>query len=131
MGRVQKGEQERHGHRFGFGLFQKFDQCPDGFGRKVLDDCAGVIDALRKSKAQLPGGQGRGPVHLQVVEFGAALATDLQHVFEPHGGHQGRAGALAFQQGVGGDRGTVDEFGGGDARFFDPLEDALGGVVRR
>lgn len=45
----------------------------------------------------------------QVVEGGAGLAADGEHVGEPVSRHQGRAGAAPLQQGVGGGGGAVDK----------------------
>ena len=53
-------------------------------------------------REQMPG-SGR-----QVVQFGAVLTADFEQIFESGGGHEGRARALAFEQGVGRDSGTVN-----------------------
>ena len=47
----------------------------------------------------------------EVVKLGAILAADVDHVFEAGGGDQRGSRAFAFQQRVGGDRGSVNHFG--------------------
>ena len=123
---VEEGEEEGDGDAIDFGFLEERQQGVYGFGREVFEDCAGVVDALREAEAELPRGQGRGPFHGQVVEVGAVLASDFEHILEAESGDQGGASALALQEGVGGDGAAVDEVGGGDvdAGFADALCDA-------
>ena len=87
MDGIQEGKQERHRNGFNFAFFQEADQSLNRLLGEVFNDCAGVINPLWQSKAQLPRGQGRCPVHLKIIEFGPRLPANLQHVFKAHGGH--------------------------------------------
>jgi len=60
---------------------------------------------------------------------GDTLAADFENVLEAGSGDESRPRAFAFQQRVGGDRGTVDhvDFPTPDGSFFETCEDHLGG----
>ena len=47
----------------------------------------------------------------QIVQLGAILPADVDHVFETGRSDQRGSHAFAFQQRVGGDRGSVNHFG--------------------
>ena len=72
---------------------------------------AARIDALAHLQAQAPLHQRRRLAVGQVVEPRRAQPGDLQHVAEPLGGDQRHRRALAFQDGVGGDREAVHDLG--------------------
>ena len=108
---VDEGEQEGYSHPINVGIPQQGNQRVYGLRRQVLQDSPGVVHPLRQPEPQLPWGQGRGALQVQVVQFRAALASDFQHVLEAQGGNEGGASPLPFQQGIGGDGGPVDEVG--------------------
>ena len=79
--------------------------------------CAAGVEALRHAKTAVARHEWSGFFKLQVVEGGANLAGDFQHVAEALGGDKAGRRDLAFDDGVGGDCGAVDDVGhvlGGD-----------------
>ena len=101
---------------------------PDGHGLvsavdQLRHDCAGAglveghqrfaprVEALADDVAVLALDERRRQHDVEVVLLEAALGTGLDHVAEPCGGHQGGARAGALDQGVGGQRGAVDDLG--------------------
>ena len=79
--------------------------------------CAAGVEALGHAKTAVARHERPGFFKLQVVEGGANLAGDLQHVAEALGGDKAGRRDLAFDDGVGGDCGAVDDVGhvlGGD-----------------
>ena len=72
--------------------------------------------------------EGRGQDQIQVVLLEAALGAHLDRVAEPGGGDERRVGSRAGDDGVGGDRSSVDEgveVGQVGARLGDHLGDAV------
>ena len=73
--------------------------------------CAAGIEALGHAKTAVAWHEGPGFFKLQVVEGGANLAGDFQHVAEALGGDKAGRRDFAFDDGVGGDCGAVDDVG--------------------
>ena len=72
-----------------------------------------MIHPLRQSETQFPWSQGGRTVHVQVIQLGAALTANLQHVFKSEGGDQRGSTTFTFQQGIGCDGRAMDEIGAG------------------
>ena len=65
---------------------------------------------------------------MKVVETGDTVAPTLEHVPESFRGDEGGFGAFLFDDGVGGDRESVADFGdhiGGDSQLLDAGPDAV------
>ena len=80
-------------------------------------------------EAELVGDERLGRDGLEVVDVRAGLAADDEQVAHALGGDERGAGALALDDGVGGDGGAVHDEVGGDAERVDALEDGARGVV--
>ena len=85
MDGVEEGEKEGHGDAVNVRFLEQRQQGVDGLGCQVIEDGAGVVDALGEAEAELPGRERRGTFHGQVVEVGAVLASDFQYVLEARG----------------------------------------------
>ena len=68
---------------------------------------AAPVEALGNAAAPVARNQGGRLAEVDVVEGGADLALDLQHVAESGGGDEAGGGELAFDDGVGGHGGGV------------------------
>ncbi len=101
VGRVYKGKEQTHRHRFNAGCLQLLNQRIELRLRQRNQRPAVVINALGDFKAQIGGHQRRGPAAKQIVNIGAILAANFQHIPKPGRGDQRRHRAFAFQQRVG------------------------------
>ena len=91
-------------------------------------DLAGVEHSLADLERELPRHEGRRPLGEPVVQLGSILAGDLEDVAEALGDEERSSHAPPLQQGVGRDRGAVDEEGDvlrPEARLPDDLADPL------
>jgi len=74
------------------------------------EDATGGIDALRHLGPQIARDQ-RLEASGHAVGIGACATAEFEHVAKPGCGNQPAARSLAFEHGVGGDRGAVDQRG--------------------
>jgi len=135
---VDIGEQQAYRAGFGArreGLLHRVAECV--ICHRRLGAAVGG-HPLGDLEAALARHQRRGMVELHVVHVRPGLAADLEQVSEALRGDQGHRRALALDQRVGGDRGSVadaGDVGGGDAVFgahrAEPVEDCLLWIVRR
>ena len=88
-------------------------------GRGDQDVAAGV-HALAQGEAGVAGDQRLGQDEVEVVLLEAAFGPHLDHVAEALGRDEGGAGAAPLDQGVGGERGAVDDAGEGGRRECRP-----------
>ena len=77
---------------------------------------AAVVEALVRLEAKLVGHERWLAVRREVVQPRPRLPPDREHVAEAARRDQRRSGALALDDGVGGDGGAVDEVEGGGLR---------------
>ncbi len=114
----------------------------DGVDRLLVEgdeNAAAVVESLRDGQPQVPRDQRRGPVDPDVVLLEAVLVGHLEGIAVPRGRDQRRACALPLDDGVGGQRGAVNDeaYGPGwDGRRLEDLVDApqhtlLGGRLGR
>jgi hypothetical protein len=74
------------------------------------EDPTGGIDAFRHLGPQVARDEClKAPGH--AVRIGACAAAELKHVAKPGGGNQPAARSLAFEHGIGGNRGAVNQRG--------------------
>jgi hypothetical protein len=72
------------------------------------EDPTGGIDALRHLDPQIARDEClKAPGH--AVGIGACAPAELEHIAKPAGSNQPAARSLAFEHGIGGDRGAVDQ----------------------
>ena len=124
MRRVGVRVQKAHGHgRHAFG-----DETPDRLARVVdverHEHVAAMVDALGHFPAPAPAHQRRRLLPGDVIEPIRAHAADLEHITKSTCGDESRPGALALEDGVGGDRGAVHDLvhvARRHARFADDL----------
>ena len=130
--------QQRHGD----GLHALVEQPPDGLLRffrvERRQRRAVMRHALGDRAAQIARHQRRRLLPGDVVEARHAQIANLQYVAEAFGGDQPGLGALAFQDGVRGDRGAVAQLGDVPAReralgdqAGERLDDRAGVIVHR
>jgi hypothetical protein len=81
----------------------------DELGGRVPEFGDHRIDPVGQADAKISGGQWLGPVDGRVVERRPVLTGDLHEVFEALVGDQRHPGTSSFEEGVGGDRGPVEE----------------------
>jgi hypothetical protein len=130
---MAEGEQQAHRDRLHVGVAQA-RHGPLHAGRIQRLDLAVGAHPLGNREPQLPGDEGRRPVLRQVVERGAVLAGDLEHVAKALGRDERGARAAALEQRVRAHRHAVREDGdvtGFQARRLDGPHRALGLVLRR
>ena len=102
------------------------------------EDAAVAVDAFPYGEAEAAGDEWRGAVDADVVLLEAVLLGHLERIAVPLGADQRGAGALALDDGIGGEGGAMDgepHGGGRDLRRVEHpgnrIEDALfGGGVR-
>ena len=135
VGRVGVGVEEEDGHGFDAGLQQAVGRRAHLGGVERPQHAAIGADALRHLEPEIAGDERRRHLDGEVVERVFALAPDLERVAEARGGDGAGAGALAFDQGVGEQRGGVHDAGdgrrgqvGGFEQGGDPGDHALAGV---
>lgn len=121
--------QQADGDRLGPGLANPAGESFDGFVCQLALDGAVVEDAFGSAEGEVPRDEPRSGGGEKVIEFWAVLAPDFEDVFKAFGGHEGGACALAFEQGVGRDRRTVDDLVGCDVGEY--LDDGACGVFGR
>ena len=93
------------------------DEGVDGVFVEREEDFAEVVEAFGDGEAEVAGDKGLGEGDAEVVLVVAALVAEGEDVAEALGGDERGAGALAFDDGVGGEGGAVDEdfdVGGGE-----------------
>ncbi len=136
VARIGEGIEQADGDR----LDLLGEQGVDGpFGVARLErplDAAARIDPLVDDLAEIALDQRRGLLPGEVVELGHAERADLQHVAKALGRYQPDAGALVFEDGVGGHRRAVADLldhVAGEAGLLEqlaqPLDDRLGIVA--
>ena len=117
MGRVGEAVEEADGDALdGFAL-QEGDEVGDGVLVERKEDLAEVVEAFGDGEAEVAGDEGLGEGDAEIVLVVAALVAEGENVAEALGGDEGGAGALALDDGVGGEGGAVDEdfdVGGGE-----------------
>src|SRR5262245_49731656 len=75
-----------------------------------LCDRSVVERALARPKPQSSSNQGFGLPNENIVKFTPGLPPDCEDILKPFCGDERSARALAFEQRVGRDRGSVDDF---------------------
>ena len=97
----------------GDGLVAAVEQLGDDGPRRGLverhQNLAAGVDAFGDHEAVLALDQRRRQHDVEVVLLEPALGARLDHVAEPGGGHQGRPGTAALDEGVRGERRAVDD----------------------
>ena len=138
MGRVAVAVEEADRDRLAAGGIQLTGGVAHGLGIERGDDLAVTVDPLGHLEAELPRNQRIGEGQEQVVNVVALLRPHFEDVAEALGGDQAELGALAFDHGVGDERGAVDDvadIGERDAGHVDELaqpdQRRFGRVVRR
>ena len=138
MGIVEEGVEETDGDRLDVVPLDEVDGVVDVLLAQGRHDGALRVDPLADLQAMVARHQHRGGVLEEVVEGGPRGAAQLQHVAKAPRGDEGRARALALEQGVGhhgggvgeeahvGRRETVALKGRGER-----VEDAAGEIARR
>ena len=121
----------------GFGA-EGGDEGGDGPFVERQEDVAVVVEPFGDGQPEVAGHEGLREGDVEVVLVVAALIAEGEDVAEAFGGDQRGAGALAFDDGVGGEGGAVDEEGdvgrgeaGGAEDFGGAVEDGALGVGRR
>ena len=122
------------GHAFGG---QLCGGRPDGIFIERPQHAAVSGEALGNADAPVARHERLGPSHVQVVLLEPVLVGHLDRVADALGREQRRASAAAFDEGVGGERGAVDEhlhIGGLDAggceNRLDAVEHGIGRGLR-
>ena len=111
VGVVEERVQETDGDRLDVVALDEVDGVVDVLVAQRFHEGALGVDALGDLQAMVARHQHRGGVLEEVVEGGARGAAQLQHVAEAPRGDEGRARALALQEGVGHHGGGVGEEG--------------------
>ena len=134
VARVDVGIEESDGDR----LHACALECVRGGAYRILIerglDAPIIPQALRHLDPEMPPDEQGRLVALQVVEMGAALASDLQQITETLRGDQAGRCAAMLDQGIGGNGGAVTEiddllrFAG--TGFRQPFEHAVGDRLR-
>ena len=117
MGGIGVGVQKADGDGFDAFLAQLAGYLAQGVFVEWCKLCAAGVEALGYAKTAVARHEWARLFKLQVVEGGANLTGDFQHVAEALGGDKAGRRDLAFDDGVGGDRGAVDDIShvlGGD-----------------
>ena len=109
MRRVDRGVQQADGDGLGAHLPDRFDGLVQRRRGQGAFHAAIGAHPLGNAQAALPRDQRLGALLPQAVDVAPGVAADLQHVAEPVGRQQHAAGQLAFQDGVGGDGGAVQQ----------------------
>ena len=128
VGGVGVGVQQADRDAFGPARVQPGEQGGNGGLVQGAFDRAVGADPFGHTEAAIAGDQDGGGIGVQPVEFAAGVAGDLQHVLEPRRGDEGAAGQGAFQHGVGGDGGAVQQQADlvqGEAEPFGGFADAV------
>ena len=110
--------EEAHGDGLGTLLTDDVDRLVEGVDVERDDDLAVGSDALLHLEAQVAVDEGLRRGVEQAVQGGHAHPSQLKDIAEALGGYEGGLRALAFQDGVGGDGGAVDD-------LFDGLDGDL------
>ena len=135
--RIEIGVQEADGHRFDRPGLHLARGAAHGLLVQGLQHRTGRIQPFRYAIAPAPGHQRLGLALEHVVQQGANLIADLQHVPEAARGDEPDTGRVALDQGVGGDSGGVNQQPqrlGGESPLGlgtgDGVHKAVGGVGR-
>ena len=112
MHRIDETVEQAHRHRFNVLRHQRVEDGVEGLHVQCLQHFPAIIKAFGHLVTAFTRDRWRRQLRLQGVEHGPVLSADVQQVAEAAGGDQGSAGALAFQNGVGGDCRAM-----GDARI--------------
>ena len=107
--RVQIGENQTDGHGFDAGPHEAVQDLVERLAVHGRLDGAVGTDTFPERAAQGPGDQRFDGRHPEIVPVLFQSFPQRQQVPESFGGDQADAGALSFQERVGGDRGAVDE----------------------
>ena len=132
MGRIEIGEKETDCHGFHAGLGEISPQALESIPFKLLEFLTRAGNPSPDTDPELRGYQVGLPLIGEIVQTGPVLTSDFNEVLKPFVGDEGRFGALSFQDGIGGYRGTVGDLSllpGGDG--LQPRQKGLGGVFRR